>query len=43
MVEFCKEVGLLEFEFKEEGGFVVEFYKDIYIEEYLVKFGLNER
>ncbi|ADQ40173.1 putative transcriptional regulator [Caldicellulosiruptor acetigenus I77R1B] len=43
MVELCKEAGLPEPEFKEEGGFVVEFYKDIYTEEYLAKLGLNER
>ncbi len=44
MVELCKESGLPEPEFKEEsGGFVVEFYKDIYSEEILKKMGLNER
>jgi len=43
MVELCREAGLPEPEFKEEGGFVVEFYKDIYTEEYLAKLGLNER
>ncbi|MBZ4650842.1 MAG: hypothetical protein PWP02_987 [Thermosipho sp. (in: thermotogales)] len=44
MVEFCKEQGLPEPEFKEFGdGFSVIFYKDIYNEEYLRKLGLNDR
>ena len=44
MVEWMKEAGLPEPEFKEEmGGFSVYFYKDIYTEENLRKMGLNER
>jgi ATP-dependent DNA helicase RecG len=44
MVEWMKEVGLPEPEFKEEmGGFSVYFYKDIYTEENLRKMGLNDR
>lgn len=44
MVEWMKEAGLPEPEYKEEmGGFSVYFYKDIYTEEYLIKMGLNER
>lgn len=44
MVEWMKEKGLLEPEYREEmGGFSVYFYKDIYTEEYLKKLGLNER
>ena len=44
MVEWMKEVGLPEPEYKEEpGGFSVYFYKDIYTEENLRKMGLNER
>jgi ATP-dependent DNA helicase RecG len=44
MVEWMKEAGLPEPEYKEElGGFSVYFYKDIYTEENLRKLGLNER
>ncbi|MDI6890684.1 MAG: helix-turn-helix domain-containing protein [Thermodesulfovibrionales bacterium] len=44
MVEWMKEAGLPEPEYKEElGGFSVYFYKDIYTEENLRKRGLNER
>jgi len=44
MVEWMKEAGLPEPEYKEEmGGFSVYFYKDIYTEEYFRKLGLNER
>lgn len=44
MVEWMKEAGLPEPEYKEElGGFSVYFYKDIYTEENLRKIGLNER
>lgn len=44
MVEWLKEVGLPEPEYKEElGGFSVYFYKDIYTEENLKKMGLSER
>jgi len=44
MVEWMKEAGLPEPEYKEEmGGFSVYFYKDIYTEENLRKMELNER
>jgi len=44
MVEWMKEAGLPEPEYKEEmGGFSVYFYKDIYTEENLRKMGLNDR
>ena len=44
MVEWMKEEGLPEPEYKEEmGGFSVYFYKDIYTEENLRKMELNER
>ena len=44
MVEWMKEAGLPEPEYKEElGGFSVYFYKDIYTEENLRGMGLNER
>ncbi|MEW6455881.1 MAG: ATP-binding protein [Acidobacteriota bacterium] len=44
MVEWMKEAGLPEPEYKEEmGGFSVYFYSDIYTEENLRKMGLNER
>jgi len=44
MVEWMKEAGLPEPEYREEmGGFSVYFYKDIYTEENLEKMGLNER
>lgn len=44
MVEWMKEAGLPEPEYKEEmGGFSVYFYKDVYTEENLRKMGLNER
>lgn len=44
MVEWMKEAGLPEPEYKEEqGGFSVYFYKDIYTEENLRKMDLNER
>ena len=44
MVEWLKEAGLPEPEYKEEmGGFSVYFYKDIYTEENLRKMGLNDR
>ena len=44
MIDLCKAQGLPEPEFKEEfGGISVYFRKDIYTEEYLRKFGLNER
>jgi len=44
MVQWMKEAGLPEPEYKEEmGGFSVYFYKDIYTEENLRKMGLNER
>jgi len=44
MVEWMKEAGLPEPEYKEEmGGFSVYFYKDIYTDESLRKMGLNER
>jgi len=44
MVEWMKEAGLPEPEYKEEmGGFSVYFYKDIYTEENLRKMGLNKR
>ena len=44
MVEWMKEAGLPEPEYKEElAGFSVYFYKDVYTEENLRKMGLNER
>ena len=44
MVEWMKEAGLPEPEYREEmGGFSVYFYKDIYTEENLRKMGLNDR
>jgi len=44
MIDLCKVQGLPEPVFKEEfGGISVYFHKDIYTEEYLRKFGLNER
>jgi len=44
MVEWMKEAGLPEPEYKEElGGFSVYFYKDIYTEDNLRKMKLNER
>lgn len=44
MIEWMKEAGLLEPEYKEEqGGFSVYFYKDIYTEENLRKMGLSDR
>jgi len=44
MVEWMKEGGLPEPEYKEEmGGFSVYFHKDIYTEANLRKMGLNER
>jgi len=44
MIQWMKEAGLPEPEYKEEmGGFSVYFYKDIYTEENLRKMGLNER
>ncbi|MEF3245334.1 MAG: helix-turn-helix domain-containing protein [Caldisericaceae bacterium] len=44
MIDWMKETGLPEPEYKEEtGGFSVYFYKDIYTEENLRKMGLNER
>ena len=44
MVEWMKEAGLPEPDYKEElGGFSVYFYKDIYTEENLKKMELNER
>jgi len=44
MVEWMKEAGLPEPEYKEElGGFSVYFYKDIYTEENLRNMGLKER
>jgi len=44
MVEWMREAGLPEPEYKEEmGGFSVYFYKDIYTEDNLRKMGLNER
>jgi len=44
MIDLCKVQGLPEPEFKEEFcGISVYFRKDIYTEEYLRKFGLNER
>lgn len=44
MIDWMKEAGLPEPEYKEEmGGFSVYFYKDIYTEENLRKMGLNER
>ena len=44
MVEWMKEAGLPEPEYKEElGGFSVYFYKDVYIEENLRKMEVNER
>jgi len=44
MVEWMKEAGLTEPEYKEEMvGFSVYFYKDIYTEENLRKIELNER
>jgi ATP-dependent DNA helicase RecG len=44
MIEWMKEAGLPEPEYKEEqGGFSVYFYKDIYTEENLRKMGLNDR
>ncbi len=44
MVEWMKESGQPEPEFKEEsGGFSVYLYKDIYTEKNLKKIGLNER
>lgn len=44
MVEWMKEAGLPEPEYKEEmGGFSVYFYKDVYTQENLRKMGLNER
>jgi len=44
MVEWMKEAGLPEPEYKEEmGGFSVYFYKDIHTKENLNKMGLNER
>jgi len=44
MVEWMREAGLPEPEYKEEmGGFSVYFYRDIYTEENMRKMGLNER
>lgn len=44
LIDLCKTQGLPEPEFKEEFcGISVYFRKDIYTEEYLRKFGLNER
>lgn len=44
MIQWMKEAGLPEPEYKEEmGGFSVYFRKDIYTEENLRKMGLNER
>lgn len=44
MVEWMREAGLPEPDFKEEmGGFSVYFYKDIYTVPNLIKMGLNER
>jgi len=44
IIEFCKQQGLPEPDFKEHfGGFMIVFYKDIYNEESLKKMGLNER
>jgi predicted HTH transcriptional regulator len=44
MVEWMKEAGLPEPEYREElGGFSVYFYKDIYTEDNLRKMELNER
>ena len=44
MVEWMKDAGLPEPEYKEEqGGFSVYFYKDVYTEENLRKMQLNER
>ena len=44
MVEWMKEAGLPEPDYKEElGGFSVYFYRDIYTEENLRKMELNER
>lgn len=39
----CTEAGLPEPQFEEDQGFRVIFQKDIYTEEYLRNFGLNER
>jgi len=44
MVEWMKEAGLPEPEYKEElGEFSAYFYKDIYTEEYLREMGFNEQ
>ncbi len=44
MIDWMKEAGLPEPEYKEEqGGFSVYFYKDIYTEEKLKTMGLNDR
>ena len=44
IVNFCKDYGLPEPEFAEYfGGFMVTFYKDLYVEEILRRKGLNER
>ena len=44
ITNYCKAAGLPEPEFVEEqGGFTVNFYKDIYNEENLIKMGLSER
>ena len=44
MMNGCKEYGLLEPIIAEElGGISVTFLKDIYTEEYLKSFNLNER
>lgn len=44
ITDYCKAAGLPEPEFiEEQGGFTVNFYKDIYNEENLRKMGLSER
>lgn len=44
IIRYCKAAGLPEPEFiEEQGGFTVNFYKDIYNEENLRKMGLSER
>ncbi|MEW6041468.1 MAG: helix-turn-helix domain-containing protein, partial [Elusimicrobiota bacterium] len=44
IISACKEAGIPQPTFEEKfGGFIVEFRKDIYTEEYLKKLGLNER
>src|SRR3989338_8581619 len=44
IIELCKQNGLPSPEFKEVfGGFSIIFRKDIFTEEYLCRFGLNER